>query len=590
DVWRKVQGPVKVEVIGDRAQDGRIVTVALAGPQAEEKLRRVLGPAFPDALAGTTFGWARVPYADRTVLVSRRCYASGAVTYGLQGSIAPLQAVWDALVQAQAVVVHPSLARSVLRAQIGLPVRWPEKAGGVQAVESYPYLFSLHKSYFVGQGSLPRPQEGGADKRAFAWSEAAGAPLKRTPLYEEHKAMGARLIAFAGWEMPVWYSSVGEEHRAVREAAGLFDVAHMGTLEVSGPHAADFLDMVSTNYVRRLQDGRSHYSTMLDVEGGVLDDIMVYRRAWDRYFVVVNAANFDKDWAWLNAVNNNEVVVDKHRPWVRVLHPAVLRNLHDPSGGPDCRVDIALQGPASRDILLACANAMPGHTDAGLRVELERMRRTDFVEARLGGLDLLIARTGYTGEEMGFELYVHPDQAVALWRMLMTHGKAYGIVPCGLAARDSTRIEAGLPLYGHELGGPLSISPTEAGFAGYVKYHKPFFAGRTPYKAYHDQSKRQVIRFQVCEKGARAIRGGEHGEPVVNKRGRVIGRVTSCTLIGDVQIGLALVDDRYTEAGTELSIYPETRKAVAKVPEAFELGDTVPMAVDAVVIDRFPGK
>ena len=271
-------------------------------------------------------------------------------------------------------------------------------------------------------------------------------------------------------------------------------------------------------------------------------------------------------------------------------HPVVLRNLQDLGSGPDRRVDIALQGPNARDILLACAAAAPGTTDAGLSARLKQMRRTDFVETRLNGIDLLVARTGYTGEEMGFELYVHPERAVALWQMLLAHGEAHGIKPCGLAARDSTRIEAGLPLYGHELGGPLSITPTEAGFAPYVKYHKPFFVGRTCYKAYNDKTKRQVIRFQVSEKGARAIRGAEHSEPVVNKRGRVIGQVTSCTLIGDYQIGMALVDSRYTEPGTELSIYPETHKAVAKIPQAFELGDTVPLAVDAVVLGRFPGK
>jgi glycine hydroxymethyltransferase len=477
-----------------------------------------------------------------------------------------------------------------------LPARWPtEEAEGDEErvaapyLERLPHLFAMSKPYFVGQGQLPQPEIEGhraAGKRAFTWAEPGDTPLKRTTLYEEHQAMGCKMVPFAGWEMPVWYTSVGEEHQAVREAAGLFDVAHMGTLEVSGPHAADFLDLVSTNYARWLHDGESQYAGLLDADGHILDDIMVYRRAWDRFFAVANAVNFDKDWAWLNAVNNNEVIVDRERPWVGAQHPATLRDLKDVRSGPDQRVDIALQGPYSLQILLACTDGTSSQ-DAALRARLGRLQRTQFTEGLLNGIDLLIARTGYTGEEMGFELYVHPDQAVGLWRMLLARGAVYGIKPCGLAARDSTRIEAGLPLYGHELAGPLNISQTEAGFAAYVKYHKPFFVGRTPYKAYNDHSTRRIARFQVNERGARALRGGERGEPVVNRRGRVIGTVTSCTFVGDCQIGMALVDERYTEPGTELFIYPETRKAVCKAPHEFEPGDTVALPVNAVVLTRF---
>jgi glycine hydroxymethyltransferase len=211
-----------------------------------------------------------------------------------------------------------------------------------------------------------------------------------------------------------------------------------------------------------------------------------------------------------------------------------------------------------------------------------------FLEGIVGGIDLLISRTGYTGEEMGFELYVHPDRAVELWRLLLERGAPYGIVPCGLAARDSLRIEAGLPLYGHELAGPLGISQTEAGFGAYVKYHQPFFVGRTPYKAYNDQSTRRIVRFAVSERGTRAIRGGEHGEPVLNRRGKVIGTVTSCTLVGEQQVGMALVEGRYTEPGTELFVYPEARRVVGKVPQELTLGDNVALPVRAEVLARFP--
>jgi glycine hydroxymethyltransferase len=404
-------------------------------------------------------------------------------------------------------------------------------------------------------------------------------------LYQEHLSLGAKTIRFAGWEMPVWYSSVGDEHRAVREQAGLFDVGHMGTIEVSGPHAVDLLDLVTANYVWWLNDGESQYSGLLDADGEILDDIIVYRRAWDRYLVVVNADNADKDWAWLNAVNDGQVSIDRDRPWVGVLHRAMLRNLKDASSGADQLIDIALQGPASADILVACAHA--AHPGAGhsFHKQLARLQRARFVESKLGDIDLIVSQTGYTGEEVGYELYVHPDRAVALWHLLLEQGEPYGIRPCGLAARDSTRIEAGLPLYGHELAGPLQISQSEAGFGGYVRYHKPFFVGRAPYKAHNDRSARRIARFQVSERGARALRGGE---PVANRRGKVVGQVTSCALVGERQIGMALVEARSSVPGTELYAYPETRRAVNKAPSAFELGDAVALPVHAQVIARFP--
>jgi glycine hydroxymethyltransferase len=358
----------------------------------------------------------------------------------------------------------------------------------------------------------------------------------------------------------------------------------MGCLEVSGPNAIAFLDVVFSNYAHWLGDGQSCYGYLLDPDGKVIDDMMIYRRRWDRFLVVVNASNADKDWDWLNAVNERRVVIDRQRPWVQVAAPAVLRNLKDPSWGADQLRDVALQGPASLAILQACTD------DPGVRFALAQVRRTDLTETELGGIPLVIARTGYTGEDMGFEIFVHPDQQVAVWNMLLDRGKPFGLRPCGLAARDSTRTEAGLPLYGHELAGPFGISPTEAGFPGYIKYHKPFFIGRGPYKAYNDASTRRIIRFQVSERGARALRGGEHGEPVVSTRGRVIGSVTSCALVGDRQVGMAIVEERYAEPGTDLLIYPVSQKGIAKAPQAFEVGDAIAVPVRAEVLPRFPGR
>jgi glycine hydroxymethyltransferase len=193
-------------------------------------------------------------------------------------------------------------------------------------------LFSFAKPYFVGQKNLEsvRPK---VRKEEWHWGEPEDALLKRTPLYEEHKKLTKKIIPFAGWEMPVWYSGVSDEHRAVRQAAGLFDVAHMGVFEIAGEYAADFLDLVCSNYVRWLDDGQSTYSYLLDPDANVIDDIMVYRRRKDLYLMVVNAANEDKDWDWLNAVNEGRVLIDREHPDKEVLGKAILRNLKDPSSG-----------------------------------------------------------------------------------------------------------------------------------------------------------------------------------------------------------------------------------------------------------------
>jgi len=490
---------------------------------------------------------------------------------------------------------------------------------GVELLQEYTDLFDLTKPYFIGQHTFSRlpiadcrlPIEPIADCRlpivdrrssgsqianrksqikndhksqiANQKSKSEDAPLQRTPLFEAHRRLSARLAPFAGWEMPVWYTNVSEEHRAVRQAAGLFDVAHMGVLEVAGEHAASFLDVVSTNYVRWLEDGQSQYSYLLDPDGRVIDDILVYRRAADRYLVVVNAANAEKDWAWLNAVNEGAVGIDRENPAKKVEGRAVLRDLKDPAGGADQRVDLALQGPASRAILQALT------ADPRTRADLARLRRTELVEVDLAGLNLIVARTGYTGEEVGYELFVHPDQAETLWNRLLERGEAYGLKPAGLAARDSTRTEAGLPLYGHELAGEYDINPHEAGFSAYVKFHKPFFIGREASLAQFRQRTREVVRFRLHDTGVRALRGGE---AVVSDRGHYLGRVTSCTLVEGIQLGMAILDRRQAAPGTALAIYPAParQEAVTKAPADLEPGDRVVLPLAATVLSRFPGK
>ena len=446
-------------------------------------------------------------------------------------------------------------------------------------------LFCLTKPYFIGQAALKsvRPT---ISKLEFVWQEPVDAPLKRTPLYEEHHKLTRQIIPFAGWEMPVWYTSVSEEHRAVRQAAGLFDVAHMGVFEVSGPHATAFLDTVASNYAGWLQPGQAQYSYLLDPDGNVIDDIFIYYVERGRYIVVVNAANADKDWAWLNAVNEGAVLIDRDNPAMTVTDKAILRDLKDPACGRDQRVDLALQGRAALPTLQALSD------DPKIKEALARLRRTELVSLALAGMNLVIARTGYTGEDIGYEIFVHPDEAVKLWRLLLEVGAQHGVKPCGLAARDSTRIEAGLPLYGHELNGPLAILPQEAGFPSYLKAHKPFYIGRAAVMLRAARSTRQLVRFQVNEPGARALRGGEHGEAIVNRRGGYVGRVTSCALVEGTQIGLALVERRYAEPGTPLAIYPAAggKGQALKPPSDLGEGDTVTLPVWATVLARFPQK
>jgi glycine hydroxymethyltransferase len=241
---------------------------------------------------------------------------------------------------------------------------------------------------------------------------------------------------------------------------------------------------------------------------------------------------------------------------------------------------VALQGPASLAILQACTD------DPKVRFALARIRRTDLIEAELSGIPLVIARTGYTGEDIGFEIFVPPGQQAVLWNMLIEKGKPFGLKPCGLAARDSTRTEAGLPLYGHELAGRFDITPAEAGFQGYVKYHKPFFIGRDALLARDQNRTRELVRFRMKQKG---VRRPNTGDPVVNKPGQVIGHVTSCSIDTDgYLLGLAIVELRYNQPGTPIGLFvlPERPLAEKAKPELTP-GDRVLLHIEATVLPRF---
>ena len=452
-----------------------------------------------------------------------------------------------------------------------------ETGTGAEALsEAHPERLDLSKPYFVGQSSLDRtgPE---VDKPAWQWDEVGREELKRTPLHQVQREMGARMVAFAGWEMPIWYSSVKEEHQAVRRAAGLFDVGHMAVFEVTGPNAVTFLDTVFSNYAGWIEDGQSMYGYFFGPNGDLIDDGIIYRVSPDHFYMVMNASNEDKDWDWLNAVNDRQVVIDEERPWIEAEALATLLNLKDPSSGARQRVDLALQGPASLEVFQKLTD------DPELRADLARVRRTEVIECQLAGVPLVIARTGYTGEDWGYEILVHPDDSATLWWAVLEAGEPLGVKPCGLGCRDSTRIEAGLPLYGHELAGPFDIDPIEAGFPGYVKYHKPFFVGRSAMLARQDSREREVIRFRVPQKGTRRP---QTGDPVIDRRGREIGKVTSCSL--DVEgylVGQAIVQGRHNVPETAIGIFPLGGEPLG---DALFRGGRVTMPIDAKVLTRFP--
>jgi glycine hydroxymethyltransferase len=290
------------------------------------------------------------------------------------------------------------------------------------------------------------------------------------------------------------------------------------------------------------------YTHLLDPDGKVIDDLMIYRRNAETYLVVVNASNDDKDWAWVNAVREGKVCIDRERPGAKAPGRAgvVLRNLRNRAHGADMRVDIALQGPKSREILLA----LGAEKETARRII--RLARTELCPAVLGGFDLILARTGYTGESIAFELFVHPDRAADLWNALLKAGAPSGLKPTGLGARDSLRTEAGLPLYGHEFAGSLGLGVGDGGFESYVKPHKPWFIGRRAFLEQERSRKSEVARFRFNRKG---VRMAHPGDPVTDENGAVIGRVTSCAVDSDrVQLGQAYLPNAYTAEGKTILV------------------------------------
>ncbi len=363
--------------------------------------------------------------------------------------------------------------------------------------------------------------------------------MNRTPLFAAHQALGAKLVDFAGWEMPIQYSGVLDEHQAVRRQAGLFDVSHMGRLLVTGPGALDFLQQVTTNDVARLAIGRAHYSLVCNPAGGIKDDIFVYRLDADQYLVCVNASNRQKIFSWL---------VEQGRAWAHC-------RIEDHS---DTLAQIALQGPAAREILATLG------APAALSIQLRHCARVDLL-----GVSTLVARTGYTGE-LGYEFYVPASGAERLWSELLARGKANGLKPAGLGCRDLLRLEMAYLLYGNDID--ESTSPLEAGVEWAVAFAKESFVGKDPLVIQKSHGvTRKLVAFELTEKGV-----PRHGCKVLAPQGSSapIGDVTSGNFSPLLQkgIGLAYVPSTYAQPGTALliDIRGKTLPAVVIMPPFYK--------------------
>jgi glycine cleavage system T protein len=424
--------------------------------------------------------------------------------------------------------------------------------------------------------------QGSTSKGEFVFEQRAAEPVP-SALYDEHVKLAgkAHITDFAGYLMPLWYSSIAEEHRAVRERAGLFDCTHMGVLEVSGADAAGFLDVVTTNRVADMNAGRAKYGYVLDAAGNVLDDIIVYRRDADKFMVVVNAANEPKIKFYLYDLLEGRVVLDAaDRDRKLQYHPSVW-DMRDPNRTGDRRVDLALQGPASNGVVARLA-------DGSAAKRITALKSFELVEERLAGLDCLICRTGYTGSKTGFELFVDPEEAPKLWNAVLEKGGPLGVRPCGLGSRDSLRIETGLPLYGHELDGQFNISPFEAGYGWAVKLDKEFFIGKAWMQHVAEAYTMEVARMELP--GAKGVRPIRSDDPVLDEQGVCVGSVLSSATVKETQYALAYVDRAAAREGNRLGAYYLARsqsQAEQGRKRAVNQGEQLRADLAGVVASRF---
>jgi aminomethyltransferase len=352
--------------------------------------------------------------------------------------------------------------------------------------------------------------------------------MKTTPLYEKHVELKGKVIDFGGWALPVEYSGIIPEHEAVRNQAGLFDVSHMGEITVKGEDAEKYLQMVVTNDISVLNDNQIAYTPMCYQDGGVVDDLLVYKYSNTDYLLVVNASNTQKDFEWLLSQSFGNVDI---------------KNVSDEYA------QLALQGPEAQNILQKLTS-----------VDLNLIEFYHFLgDVNVGEFKTIVSRTGYTGED-GFELYFKAEDGPKMWDLILETGKEYGLLPAGLGARDTLRFEAALPLYGQEID--KDITPLEAGLGFFVKLNKENFIGKEALaKQKAEGLKRKVIGFEMVDRGIPR----SHYE--VFAEGRKIGYVTTGSFSPTLKknIGLALIEAEFAKEGTEIEISVRNKNLKAKV-------------------------
>jgi aminomethyltransferase len=350
---------------------------------------------------------------------------------------------------------------------------------------------------------------------------------KRTPLFAVHKALGARLIPFGGWEMPVEYSGIAKEHDAVRTAAGLFDVSHMGEFEIRGPEALALIQHLTTNDAAKLKDGQAQYSALAYPHGGVVDDILVYRHNAENFMMVVNAANIGKDFDWINSHNRLDASVE---------------NLSDETAL------LALQGPKAAAILQPLTG-----------VRLDTIQHYHFTRGKVLNVDAIVSRTGYTGED-GFELYLSAENSEPVWKGILDAGTPQGLLPAGLGARNTLRLEARMLLYGNDIDGTTSL--LEAGLGWIVKFEKGEFIGHEALlKQKKEGIKRRLVGFEML---GRDIARDHYPVFIHNKEvGHVTSGSPSITL--KKNIGLAYLPAEHASLGVTFHVSVRNKLSEARI-------------------------
>ena len=350
----------------------------------------------------------------------------------------------------------------------------------------------------------------------------------KTPLYDTHVKYEGKIVPFAGYLLPVQYKTgITAEHMAVRTAAGLFDVSHMGEVKITGKDALKNVQMLVTNDCSGMYDGQVRYSPMCNENGGVVDDLLVYKMNDEDYLIVINAANHDKDVAWMSE---------------RVTGDAQFKDISSETA------QLALQGPKAKDIMLKLVS----------EEELPAKYYSFKNDVNVSGITCLVSKTGYTGE-MGYELYCAPEKAAELWEVLMEAGKDFGLIPCGLGARDTLRLEAAMPLYGHEMDD--EITPLETGLGFFVKLDKEDFIGKS---AIINKGEPQIKRIGFEITG----RGIARNEDEVFVGDKKVGKVTSGTMCPYLKkaVGMAIVDNS-VNVGDELFVCVRGKMLEAKAVE-----------------------